>query len=85
MFCFQLEKLDANVFRWSPEFALKLAEELDLAIALAPRLYIRDIEIAQSTIIKLFDYESQLNTSTLVSAKTHKFAEVRKLQWNSLV
>ena len=61
---------------WEPEFAIGLARKLDLAITLSPRLYAKDIEIALKIITTLFDYESQQNSSTLVSARTKEFSKV---------
>ena len=72
----QVDKLFKGSPDWSPEFAMELARRLDLSISLAPRLYTNDINIAQKVITKLFDYESQQNASTLVSASEHKFSEV---------
>ena len=65
---------------WKPDFALGIyiGQQLDLAITLSPQLYARDIEIALTIITTLFGYESQQNSSTLVSAKTKEFAKVRK-------
>ena len=65
---------------WKPDFALGIGQQLDLAITLSPQLYARDIEIALTIITTLFGYESQQNSSTLVSAKTKEFAKVRKLE-----
>ena len=64
---------------WEPEFAIGLAQKLDLAITLSPRLYAKDIEIALTIITTLFDYESQQNSSTLVSARTKEFAKVNSI------
>ena len=64
---------------WEPSFAIDLAIKMDLAITLSPRLYARDIEIALKIMTTLFDYESQQNSSTLVSAQTKEFAKVCNL------
>ena len=61
---------------WDTDFALGLAKRIDLAITLSPRLYAKDVEIALKIITTLFDYESQQNSSTLVSARTNEFAKV---------
>ena len=71
-----MEKLIKGSSDWSPEFAMELARNLDLSITLAPRLYTNDIKIAQDVLTKLFDYESQQNSTNLVSASEHKFSEV---------
>ena len=63
---------------WEPNFAIGLAQRLDLAITFSPRLYAKDIDIALKIITTLFDYESKQNSSTLVSARTKEFAKVRK-------
>ena len=60
--------------------AIGIAQQLDLAITLSPRLYAKDIEIALKIIRTLFEYESQQNSSTLVSSRTKEFAKVRKLK-----
>jgi len=66
------------VVNWEPDFAIGLAQRLDLAITFSPRLYAKDIDIALKIITTLFDYESKQNSSTLVSARTKEFAKVRK-------
>jgi len=64
-----------------------MARDLDLAITLATRLYPKDIEIALKTITVLFNYESQQNSSTLISAKNHQFAQVwqNNISFSSLI
>ncbi|XP_031559365.1 cadherin EGF LAG seven-pass G-type receptor 2-like [Actinia tenebrosa] len=71
-----LKNLDKKELLWSPEIAMELVRDLDLSIILATRLYPKDIEIALRTITVLFNYESQQNASTLVSAKNHQFAQI---------
>ena len=78
MFYFQLKNLTSGVVNWEPDFAIGLAQRLDLAITFSLRLYAKDIDIALKIITTLFDYESQQNSSTLVSARTKEFAKVRK-------
>ena len=75
---FQLKNLTSGVVNWAPDFAIGLAQKLDLAITFSPRLYAKDIDIALKIITTLFDYESKQNSSTLVSARTKEFAKVRK-------
>ncbi|XP_032221364.2 cadherin EGF LAG seven-pass G-type receptor 2 isoform X2 [Nematostella vectensis] len=72
----KLKRLEEGKLLWSPSIAMDLARQLDLAITLATRLYPNDIDIALKAITVLFDYESQQNESTLVSAKNHEFAQI---------
>lgn len=72
----KLSNLTSGVVNWEPAFAIDLAIKMDLAITLSPRLFARDIEIALKIMTTLFDYESQQNSSTLVSAQTKEFAKV---------
>ncbi|PFX21141.1 Cadherin EGF LAG seven-pass G-type receptor 2 [Stylophora pistillata] len=72
----KLANLTSGNVDWNPDFALAIGQQLDLAITLSPRLYAKDIEIAQRIITTLFGYESQQNSSTLVSAKTKEFAKI---------
>ena len=74
---FVVKKFDVWNVDWKPDFALGIyiGQQLDLAITLSPQLY----AIALTIITTLFGYESQQNSSTLVSAKTKEFAKVRKL------
>lgn len=76
---FQLKNLTSGVVHWEPDFAIGLAQKLDLAITLSPKLYAKDIDIALKIITTLFDYESKQNSSTLVSSRTKEFSKVRKL------
>ena len=79
---FVVKKFDVWNVDWKQDFALGIyiGQQLDLAITLSPQLYARDIEIALTIITTLFGYESQQNSSTLVSAKTKEFAKARKLE-----
>ncbi|KAJ7355115.1 hypothetical protein OS493_027904 [Desmophyllum pertusum] len=72
----KLKNLTSGVVHWEPDFAIGLAQKLDLAITLSPRLYAKDIDIALKIITTLFDYESKQNSSTLVSARTKEFAKI---------
>ena len=74
-----MQNLTSGVVHWEPDFAIGLAQKLDLAITLSPKLYAKDIDIALKIITTLFDYESKQNSSTLVSARTKEFAKVTKL------
>lgn len=74
-----MQNLTSGVVHWEPDFAIGLAQKLDLAITLSPKLYAKDIDIALKIITTLFDYESKQNSSTLVSARTKEFAKVIKL------
>lgn len=71
-----MANLTSGLVNWDTDFALGVANRIELAITLSPRLYAKDVEIALKIITTLFDYESQQNSSTLVSARTNEFAKV---------
>ncbi|XP_078343214.1 cadherin EGF LAG seven-pass G-type receptor 1-like [Oculina patagonica] len=80
----RLKNLTSGVVHWEPDFAIGLAQKLDLAITLSPKLYAKDIDIALKIITTLFDYESKQNSSTLVSARTKEFAKILLLSASML-